>query len=176
MKLIKYFFITSAFLLATIITLVLFTFSGKQIRDAIVMGYSYTMLQDTDIDLLHPTLRVKTLRIIEEAKKQGIDLRVVSGYRSMKNQSMLYSIGRGEGGDKSTRVTNAKAGKSYHNYGAAVDLVEYVNGFPNWNTKNWALIGKLGKAQGLVWGGDWKSFVDKPHFQLPKKYWADKLR
>ena len=28
-------------------------------------------------------------------------------------------------------------------------------------------VGALGKSIGLEWGGDWKSIVDKPHFQLP---------
>jgi hypothetical protein len=27
----------------------------------------------------------------------------------------------------------------------------------------------MGKKHGLVWGGDWKSLVDKPHFQLSLK-------
>jgi len=31
------------------------------------------------------------------------------------------------------------------------------------------VIGKLGKKQGLVWGGNWKTIVDKPHFQLSAK-------
>lgn len=26
-------------------------------------------------------------------------------------------------------------------------------------------VGKLGKGLGLVWGGDWKGFVDLPHFE-----------
>ena len=149
-------------------------FSTKQTRDLIVMGYVYTSTSK-DLDLLHPTLKRKTLNMIAEAKKHNIDLRVISGFRSMKDQDLLYSIGRGEDYKKNV-VTNARAGKSYHNYGAAVDVVEYKNGFPNWSTKNWQLIGKIGKTQGLVWGGDWKTFKDKPHFQLPKKYWADKLR
>jgi peptidoglycan L-alanyl-D-glutamate endopeptidase CwlK len=176
MKFIKYAFLMLGILLISLSIGASIVFSNKQIRDAVVMGYSYFFMQDTDLDLLHPTMRIKTLRMIEEAKKQGIDLRVISGFRSMKNQDLLYSIGRGEGGSKSYKVTNAKAGKSYHNYGVAVDVVEYKNGIPNWSTKNWKLIGKLGKAQDLVWGGDWKNFKDLPHFQLPKRYWADMLR
>ena len=32
-----------------------------------------------------------------------------------------------------------------------------------------AACGAIGKALGLTWGGDWKSFRDKPHLEL-KKY------
>ena len=28
-------------------------------------------------------------------------------------------------------------------------------------------VGAIGKSIGLEWGGDWKTPVDKPHFQLP---------
>ena len=29
-------------------------------------------------------------------------------------------------------------------------------------------VGKIGKSLGLFWGGDYKSFTDKPHFELPE--------
>ena len=28
-------------------------------------------------------------------------------------------------------------------------------------------VGAIGKSIGLEWGGDWKTPVDKPHFQRP---------
>jgi hypothetical protein len=30
----------------------------------------------------------------------------------------------------------------------------------------WTQIAEAGKAQGLTWGGDFSSIVDKPHFEL----------
>ena len=115
---------------------------------------------------LHPVLYSKVDSMITEAKKQGIDLRIISGYRSPEHQKRLYAQGRTS---KGHIVTNAPPGFSFHNYGFAVDVCEFVNGKPHWNSSNWNLVGELGKEQGLVWGGDWKTLVDKPHFQLTLK-------
>ena len=41
----------------------------------------------------------------------------------------------------------------------------------NNSTKLFNEVGKLGKSIGLKWGGDFKSIVDTPHFQLPD--WGD---
>jgi hypothetical protein len=30
----------------------------------------------------------------------------------------------------------------------------------------WAQYGARGKRRGLVWGGDWSGFTDRPHLQL----------
>ena len=74
----------------------------------------------------------------------------------------MYAKGRTSPGK---RVTNAKAGQIYHNYGLAFDVVEIKNGKALWNNPNWNKIGALGKSLGFTWGGDWK-FTDKPHFQM----------
>ena len=62
-------------------------------------------------------------------------------------------------------MTNLRGGESYHNYGLAFDVVEYVDGEPDWNA-DWQSIGALGKAFGFEWGGDWRGKNrDRPHFQ-----------
>jgi peptidoglycan L-alanyl-D-glutamate endopeptidase CwlK len=65
-------------------------------------------------------------------------------------------------------VTRAKGGQSNHNYGLAVDLCPFVNGKPDWNAplEVWAKLGKEADKLDLVWGGNWKKFLDKPHVQL----------
>ena len=35
-----------------------------------------------------------------------------------------------------------------------------------WNSPNEAQIARLGKSIGFEWGGDWKSFTDKPHYEM----------
>ena len=89
---------------------------------------------------------------------------VTSTYRDNESQNSLYSQGRTTAG---RIVTNAKTGQSFHNYRCAVDVVPIVNGKPAWNVKDevWQTIGKLGKAEGLEWAGDWKRFKEYPHFQ-----------
>lgn len=112
---------------------------------------------------VHPFLYEKVKLVLEEAKSKGIDLRVIDGIRTLKTQQKYYNQGRTT---KGGIITNAPPGLSYHNYGWAVDVVEYTNGSPNWKSKHWNQIGKIGKKQDLVWGGDWTRLVDKPHLQL----------
>lgn len=115
---------------------------------------------------VNPQLANRIRSMAADLKAQGINVMVVSGYRSFAEQNALYAQGRTKPGNI---VTNAKGGQSLHNYGLAVDVVPIgANGQPNWNVPNstWQKIGAAGKKQGLEWGGDWKSFVDRPHFQM----------
>lgn len=54
-----------------------------------------------------------------------------------------------------------------HHFGIAADIV-FLNGKnPSWDSKNnWQRLGTMGQTLGLEWGGSWKSFNDRPHFQL----------
>lgn len=111
---------------------------------------------------LHPVIRAKVADFILEAQKRGIYLRVFSGLRTFDQQARLYAQGRTAPG---TIVTNAKPGESWHNYGLAFDVVEMEGGRALWSNPRWKQIGALGKNFGFEWGGDWKSFDDKPHFE-----------
>lgn len=116
---------------------------------------------------LHPVVREMAIKHIEACKQAGIELLVTSTYRSNEEQDALYAQGRTKPGKK---VTNAKGGQSMHNYRLAYDIVPLRNGKPVWGTsgvdgKLWKLVGNLGKAQGLEWAGDWKTFKEYPHFQ-----------
>ena len=45
------------------------------------------------------------------------------------------------------------------------DVVQLVNGKADWNC-DWDAIAKIAKSFGFAWGGDWKKFKDKPHFEM----------
>ena len=111
---------------------------------------------------LHPLMRSKVFHLLEIAKKEGIDLRVTKDghFRSFDEQNALYA--------KTPKVTNARGGESFHNYGLAVDLVVMDNGQPVWDYKDsrWSKIGKIGAKVGLNWGGNWNK-PDRPHFEYP---------
>ncbi|TSE05429.1 M15 family metallopeptidase [Aquimarina algiphila] len=125
---------------------------------------TWDIITDRRIDTLHPLVRAKTKEFIIRAQNDlGIKLRVTSALRTWEEQTRLYNKGRSASGN---RVTNAKAGESYHNYGLAFDVVEIKNGKAIWNNPNWEKIGQLGKSLGFEWGGDWVGLVDKPHFQM----------
>lgn len=111
-----------------------------------------------------PKVRKMAEEIIARMKKLGYDTMVYQGFRSITEQNYLYEQGRTRPG---TRVTNAKGGQSFHNYGVAVDIVFLRSGKPSWAENHpWATLGKVGKEVGFEWGGDWIDFVDRPHFEL----------
>ena len=122
------------------------------------------MINSRSLDDLLPAVKARVERFIAAAKAEGIDLLVTSTYRDNESQNALYAQGRTAPGKI---VTNAKAGESFHNFRCAVDVVPIVAGKPRWDVKDevWQKIGKLGKAQGLEWAGDWKRFKEYPHFQ-----------
>jgi peptidoglycan LD-endopeptidase CwlK len=117
------------------------------------------------LDAVHPKLKDKVLQLIHLAKNDGFNLTVTQGLRTIKEQNGLYAQGRTDPGKK---VTNAKGGTSWHNYGLAVDLAFLDNGVVSFNESkfNYALIGKWASQVGLFWGGNFKSIKDKPHVQL----------
>jgi len=126
---------------------------------------------DTDKEIiknLHPKLRRKAFLFLHKAKKQNHNIRLTSGLRTFSEQTQIYNQGRTTGGGI---VTNAKAGSSFHNYGLAFDIVDNDKGY----NADWTELGKMGEKLGLEWGGNWKSFIDKPHFQLTKGYKTSEL-
>jgi peptidoglycan L-alanyl-D-glutamate endopeptidase CwlK len=122
------------------------------------------VINSRKIEDLLPPVRERVERFLAACKAEGIDILVTSTYRDNASQDALYAQGRTKPGLK---VTNARAGQSFHNYRCAVDVVPMKNGKPIWNAKDpvWQDIGRLGKAAGLEWAGDWVRFKEFPHFQ-----------
>jgi peptidoglycan L-alanyl-D-glutamate endopeptidase CwlK len=121
---------------------------------------------------LHPEAQKAARAFLGVAKvicaKVGCDVKIISGTRSYMEQDALYARGRTTPGKK---ITNAAAGHSNHNFGIAFDVgifrgKEYCDEHPLYHE-----LGTLGKSLGLEWGGDWKSIVDEPHYQL-RPHWA----
>jgi peptidoglycan L-alanyl-D-glutamate endopeptidase CwlK len=84
----------------------------------------------------------------------GYTLRITAGFRSMADQTALYQEGRTIDGHI---VTEAPAGKSIHNYGFAVDVVDRYRGYDI----DWDKLIKIGAYCGLESGGP----GDLPHFE-----------
>jgi peptidoglycan L-alanyl-D-glutamate endopeptidase CwlK len=124
---------------------------------------------------LDPRLQSLFVRFDIAMKEQHIDYIVTCTYRNDADQQALYDQGRKNPGKI---VTNAKPGESMHNKtdsagkpaALAFDIAILENGKIDWNASNpkWTKAGNIGKLIGLEWAGDWKSFKEYPHFQLPK--------
>lgn len=113
---------------------------------------------------LHPIVKQKALELQEILHKQGITILYTQGYRDFYTQARIYAQGRTLPGKI---VTNAKPGYSPHNYGLAVDFVPLVNGKAAWDRVDlFEKIGAEAKKVGFEWGGDFKSFLDRPHLQI----------
>lgn len=112
---------------------------------------------------LHPLVAEKATLFLGLALTKHIELLITSTLRTFDEQADLFALGRTAPGKK---VTNAKPGASWHNFGLAFDVVPIVNGKAVWNDNVlWEQIGDLGRQMGLIWGGDFKNFKDKPHFE-----------
>lgn len=137
------------------------------------------------IQTLHPAVRESATSVLAEATAaltgKAIP-RFAFTFRSFSEQEALYAQGRTT---KGSIVTNARPGYSYHNYGLAFDIVLIINGKEaSWDMRtdfdgdaipDWMEVVKIAKAHGWVWGGDWKSFKDYPHFEKTFGYTEKQL-
>jgi LAS superfamily LD-carboxypeptidase LdcB len=109
---------------------------------------------------LNLSLKTKLEKLKVLANKEGIDFKVICGYRSQQEQDRLYAQGRTTPGKKVTWTRNSK-----HNKGKAFDVAMLSHGKVTWESSEYQRLGQLGKSIGLTWGGDWKS-RDLGHFEI----------
>lgn len=114
---------------------------------------------------VHPDLVRVVHRAIELTE---VDFTVLETLRTVERQRELVKAGASQ--TMNSRHLPGKDGLS-----RAVDLGAYVAGEVRWD---WPLYHKIAAAMKqaakecnvpIEWGGDWKSFKDGPHFQLPHK-------
>jgi peptidoglycan L-alanyl-D-glutamate endopeptidase CwlK len=111
------------------------------------------MINSRHIDHLTSKSAELCRAFIMACAKQGIDILITSTYRDKESQTALYAQGRTKPGKK---VTNARAGCSFHNYGVAFDFVPIVNGKAQWNdTGTFIKCGEIAEHLGLQWAGRW---------------------
>jgi len=109
---------------------------------------------------VHPDL----VKVVEHAIEiTTVDFAVHEGLRTPERQKVLKEAG-------ASQTLNSR-----HITGHAVDLVAWVDGEVRWDWPLYSQIAKAMKAASaeldipIEWGGDWRTFKDGPHFQLPRK-------
>lgn len=122
---------------------------------------------------IHPDLRKVMDRALQEAPFAFI---VTEGLRTKERQKELVRIGA------------SKTLNSRHITGHAIDLVPFVDIDKDGRVEteemySWPLYHKLApvikaaaakEGVAIVWGGDWKSFKDGPHWELDRRVYPAK--
>lgn len=117
---------------------------------------------------IHPDLRRVMDRTLQEAPFAFV---VTEGLRTVARQEELVRIGA------------SKTMNSRHITGHAVDLVPYVDVDKDGKVETeemyaWPLYHKLApyiksaatkEGVDIVWGGDWRTFKDGPHWELDRR-------
>lgn len=115
---------------------------------------------------VHPDLVRVVQRCAADWKDPETGFIVTCGTRTLEEQKVL----KAKGASKTLRSRHIPAKNGYSH---AVDLAATVQGKVRWD---WPLYDKIAKAMKtaakaekvpLEWGGDWNTFKDGPHFQLP---------
>ena len=108
---------------------------------------------------VHPDLVKVVKRAIQITK---IDFTVLEGRRTRRRQAYLVRKGA------------SKTMNSRHITGHAVDIAPWVKKQISWDWKYYYPLADAMKAAAkelgitIEWGGDWRSFKDGPHWQLPR--------
>ncbi len=126
------------------------TLAQKNNNGILIQQTPVPMLTDMDPNFLTQVNEC----FIPIAAAYGYTLRISSGFRTVAEQDEIYDQGRTVDGHI---VTEAPGGKSIHNYGFAVDVVD------RWREYgvNWERLAKIGTYCGLEPGDD----GDVSHFE-----------
>lgn len=124
------------------------------------MSYSFGTRSLQRLKGVHPDL-VKVLKAAIGCST--IDFTVLEGVRTLATQKKYFAAG-------ATRTMNSR-----HLTGHAVDIAPVVDGKVRWDWPLYYEIAKVVKKAAadlsipVQWGGDWRSFKDGPHWELPWK-------
>ncbi|MEB6558774.1 M15 family metallopeptidase [Acinetobacter baumannii] len=124
------------------------------------MTYKLSQKSLSNLKGVHPDLIKVVKRAIELTE---CDFTITEGLRTKERQAQLLK-------EKKTTTSNSR-----HLTGHAVDLAAWVDNTISWDWKYYEQIADAMKKAAselkipIEWGGDWKTFKDGPHFQLPFK-------
>lgn len=121
------------------------------------MTFSFGAKSSERLAKVHPDLQ----RVFNEAiKNSPLDFSITEGLRTKERQKELFSAGK-------SQTMNSR-----HLTGKAVDIAVLVDGKITWDFPKYQIVAdhikKVAKELkiDIVWGGDWQSFKDGPHFEL----------
>lgn len=133
---------------------------------------------ETTIATLHPKAQEFAREFLKRIQDSGIlgtvIIKLISGTRNYAEQAALFAQGRTKSGKI---VTNAGPGQSNHNFGIAWDIGLFKGTDFLTDSPLYTKVGQEGKQiKSLEWGGDFKSIVDRPHFQVKNNLTLKQIR
>lgn len=124
------------------------------------MGYKFGARSLKRLEGVHPDLVKVMKRAIEIS---DLDFTVLEGLRTLATQKRYLAQG-------ATRTL-----RSRHLTGHAVDIAPWIGGKVRWDWPLYYRLADVVKQAAedvgvkVEWGGDWRTFKDGPHWQLPWK-------
>lgn len=116
------------------------------------------MFHSDELQYLRKDVKVNCEKFLALCKEAGLNVKVTQTVRDDAYQK--YLVSKGYASKDATRPTfhSVKAGLAF-------DICKNVKGHEYDDATFFALCGQIGKQVGFSWGGDWKKFPDRPHFQ-----------
>lgn len=124
------------------------------------MSFRLSARSQARLEGVHPDLVAVVRAAIADCP---IDFMVTEGLRSPRRQAALVRAGA------------SRTLKSRHLTGHAVDVAALIEGQVRWD---WPLYPRIAEAMKgaalrlkvpIIWGGDWPSLRDGPHFELDRR-------
>lgn len=123
-------------------------------------GFYFSQRSKNNLKGVHPDL----VRVAKRAiQLTTVDFVVTEGLRTPERQRQLKAAG-------ASRTLNSR-----HITGHAIDVAALIGRDVRWDWPLYERIAKAFKAAAaeldvaIVWGGDWSSFKDGPHFELDRR-------
>lgn len=122
------------------------------------------------LSTLHIKAQERARKFMKDASQGSFRCSIISGTRSYREQNALFAQGRY--GNPGPIVTRSRGGFSDHNFCIAWDIGlfdrtgKYLTGATVAEVKAYQDVGSSVDLTDLEWGGNWTSFVDRPHYQL----------
>lgn len=123
------------------------------------MPFKYSKRSLNNLNGVHPDLQRVAHRAIEIT---AVDYVITDGLRTEAEQRQHVASGA------STTMN------SRHLTDHAIDVAAWVNGGVSWKTEHYIKIADAFKQAAkelnipIVWGGDWRTFKDRAHFELDR--------
>ncbi|MFN3836494.1 MAG: M15 family metallopeptidase [Brevundimonas sp.] len=124
------------------------------------MSFRLSHRSRAHLEGVHPAL----VAVVEAAiARSPVDFMITEGLRTPARQAVLVKAGA------------SRTLRSRHLTGHAVDVAAFVDGQVRWDWPLYRRIAEAFKAAAvdlktpLIWGGDWKTLRDGPHFELDRK-------